>query len=252
MLGRRLGPGRSGTQLGVILGFAWAAYPFTDYALQSNSNDALVAALVVWALVLFRSPVWRAVMLGLSIAVKFAPLPLIPLFAAGESGLATRPEGSTSRLRRLRPVALFGLALAGVLAIMLALPAIDPGLSTFYDRTIKSQIDRTSPFSVWGQDHSLEWLQTAVKIFAIGLAVLVAFVPRRRSLAQVAALAAAVLIAVELTAEHWFYLYIPWFFGLALAGLTAATKASSSATVTDSSVARAPGMRREKIAASAR
>ncbi len=102
---------------------------------------------------------------------------------------------------------------------MLALPAVDPGLATFYDRTVKSQVDRTSPFSIWGQDHSLEWLQTVVKALAVGLALLVAFVPRRRSLVQVAALAAAVLIAVQLTAEHWFYLYIPWFFGLAITGL---------------------------------
>jgi len=252
MLGRRLRPGGDGTRFGVILGFAWAAYPFTDYALQSNSNDALVAALLVWALVLFASPIWRVVMLGLSIATKFAPLPLVPLFAVGSSGLLSRGDPPRSLLARLRPVALFGAGLIVVLGLMLALPAVDPGLATFYDRTIRSQIDRTSPFSIWGQDPSLEWLQTAVKIFAIGLAVLVAFVPRRRSLAQVAALAAAVIIAVELTADHWFYLYIPWFFGLALAGLVAATSPSSSATVTDSSVASAPGTRREKIAASAR
>ena len=135
---------------------------------------------------------------------------------------------------------------------MLILPAVDPGLATFYDRTIKSQIDRTSPFSIWGQESSLEWLQTVVEAFAVGLALLVAFLPRRRSLAQVAALAAAVMIAVELTADHWFYLYIPWFFGLALAGLTAETRPSSSVTVTESSVASAPGIRREKIPASAR
>jgi hypothetical protein len=252
MLGRRLRSGSDGTRFGVILGFAWAAYPFTDYALQSNSNDALVAALLVWALVLFASPIWRGVMLALSIATKFAPIPLAPLFAAGESGLLSRGDGSRSLLRRLRPVALFGAALIVVLALMLVLPALDPGLGTFYDRTIKSQIDRTSPFSIWGQEDSLEWLQTAVKVFAIALAVVVAFVPRRRSLAQVAALSAAVLIAVELTAEHWFYLYIPWFFGLAMAALVAATSSTSSATVTESSVASAPGIRREKITASAR
>jgi len=252
MLGRRLRPGPDGTRLGVILGFAWAAYPFTDYALQSNSNDALVAALLVWALVLFASPVGRAVMLALSVATKFAPLPLAPLFAAGETGLLSRsPETPTLR-RRLRPVLLFTAAFAVVIGLMLILPVVDPGISTFYDRTIKSQIDRTSPFSVWGQANSLEWLQTAVKVFAVGLALLVAFLPRRRTLPQVAALAAAVVIAVELTADHWFYLYIPWFFALALAGLTAATRASSSATVSESSVASAPGIRREKIPASAR
>ena len=102
---------------------------------------------------------------------------------------------------------------------MLALPAIDPGLASFYDRTVKSQVNRTSPFSVWGQDHSLEWLQTVVKAFAVGLALLVAFIPRRRTIPQIAALGAAVLIAIQLTAEHWFYLYIPWFFGLAITGL---------------------------------
>ena len=106
---------------------------------------------------------------------------------------------------------------------MLALPAIDPGLATFYDRTIESQIDRDSPFSVWGQDELLEWLQTMVKAFAVGLAVLVAFVPRAALAAAGRALSAAVLIAVQLTAEHWFYLYIPWFFGLAIMGLVAST-----------------------------
>jgi hypothetical protein len=251
MLGRRLRPGRDGTHLGVILGFAWAAYPFTDYALQSNSNDSLVAALLIWALVLFAFPVWRAALLGLSIATKFAPLPLVPLFAAGESGLLTREPGEPWR-PRLRSVALFVAAFAGTLALMLALPAVEPGLGTFWERTVESQIDRTSPFSIWGQEPSLEWLQTAAKVFAVALAVGVAFVPRRRSLGQVAALGAAVIIAVELTAEHWFYLYIPWFFGLLLAGLVTATSRSSSATVTASSVASAPGLRREKIAASDR
>jgi len=37
-------------------------------------------------------------------------------------------------------------------------------------------------------------------------------VPRGpRTVAQVAALGAAVLIALQLGAVHWFYLYIPWF-----------------------------------------
>ncbi len=199
-------------RLGVILAFAWAAYPFTDYALQSNSNDTLVAALLVWALVVFAAPVWRGVLLALSVATKFAPLPLLPLFAAGEAGFGAEPRGPKQRGQVGRGAALLPRRLRlSRSALMLILPALDPGLSGFYDRTVKSQIDRTSPFSIWGQDHSLEWLQTAVKALAVGLALAVAFVPRRRSLVQVAALAAAVMIAVELTAEHWFYLYIPWF-----------------------------------------
>jgi hypothetical protein len=252
MLGRRLRPGARGTRLGVAFAFAWAAYPFTDYALQSNSNDALIGALLVWALVLFASPIWRGFLLALAVAAKFAPLPLLPLFATGHTGLGERVEGRRWSLRTLRPLTLFSVAFVGAVVLMLALPAVDPGLATFYDRTIKSQIDRSSPFSVWGQDHSLEWLQTLVKALTVGLAILVAFLPRRRSLVQIAALAAAVIIAVELTAEHWFYLYIPWFFGLALPAVAVSTRRSSSLTASLSSVASAPGRSRVKVAASER
>jgi hypothetical protein len=73
------------------------------------------------------------------------------------------------------------------------------------------QLSRPSPFSVWGQVESLGWLQTTMKACAALLAALAAFVPRRADLRQLAALGAAVLLAVELTATHWFYLYIVWF-----------------------------------------
>jgi hypothetical protein len=204
---------RDGNALGITLAFAWATYPFTDYALQSNSNDTLVAASLVWAIVFFASPVGRGVFLAIGTMAKFAPLGLFPLFAAGERGLADRFEGGWL-FPRIRAVFAFTLAFLLVGALLLAHPAVDPGLADFYDRSLKSQIDRTSPFSPWGQEPSLEWLQTVVRFAAAGLAVIVAFLPRRRSLRQVAALAAAVLIAAQLGVDHWFYLYIPWFAGL--------------------------------------
>ena len=45
--------------------------------------------------------------------------------------------------------------------------------------------------------------------------------PRRRTLVQIAALSAAVIIAVEITLEHWFYLYMPWFLGAMLLAMVA-------------------------------
>ncbi len=177
-LGRRLG----GNRLGIILGFAWAAYPFTDYALQSNSNDTLIAALLVWALAVFSSPIKRGALLALATLAKFAPLALAPLFAADHRGFLDRPAHAPPRRPRSCALALFSIAFLGGVALMLALPAIDPGLASFYDRTVKSQVNRTSPFSIWGQDHSLEWVQTIVKAFAVGLALLVAFIPRRRTI----------------------------------------------------------------------
>jgi hypothetical protein len=223
LLGRRMRRGREGRDLGVILVFAWAAYPYTDYVLQSNANDSLVPVLVLAALLLIASPVGRGGMTALAGLTKFAPLALAPLFAAGpRAGLAsTDPDTGERPLdrRRLRAATLYALAMAGVGALALLQTLLEPGLSTFWDRTIDQQINRESPFSIWGQEPSLEPLRTALLIATSGLAVLLAFVPRRRTLARIAALAAAVLIALQITAEHWFYLYIVWFFPLAVVAL---------------------------------
>ena len=55
----------------------------------------------------------------------------------------------------------------------------------------------------------------------------VAVVPWRRGLIEVCALAAAVLIALQLGINHWFYLYVPWFFGLVMAAVLGAHVASA-------------------------
>ena len=81
----------------------------------------------------------------------------------------------------------------------------------FWHDTIVRQADRSSPFSIWGLWGGLGLEQHAVQVLAVLLAVAVAFVPRRRGTVEVAALASAVMIAVELGLTHWFYLYIPWF-----------------------------------------
>jgi len=56
---------------------------------------------------------------------------------------------------------------------------------------------------------------------ALLLAVVVAFVPRRRDEVAVAALGAAALIALQLALEHWFYLYLVWFLPLSFVALLA-------------------------------
>jgi len=42
------------------------------------------------------------------------------------------------------------------------------------------------------------------------------FWPPRKTLGQLAATSAALLVGFELLQTHWFYLYIPWFFPLAM------------------------------------
>jgi hypothetical protein len=219
-LGRRLRPGEVGRRLGVILAFAWAACPYTAFALESNSNDSLVAALLVGAMLVLASPPGRGAMLALASATKFAPLALAPLFATFDSG---EGGGTPKPLKeRLPTIGLFAAALAATTLLVMAQTIIDPGIGTFWDRTIGFQAGRDSPFSVWGQT-SLGPLHVIVEVLVGALAVLVAFVPKRRDAITVAALGAAVMIAFQLTVDHWFYLYLPWFLPLlfvAMAGRT--------------------------------
>jgi hypothetical protein len=217
LIGRRLRRGRLGTELGIVLCFAWAACPYTAFALESNTNDALVSLGIVATLLCLTSPIARGITLGLSAMTKFAPLALGPLFATYGATAKTGPW-----LRRYAKVVIpFTIAFAITILVVCFQALQDPGLSTFWHRTIAEQGGRDSPFSVWGQDHSLGWLQAVVKAAVVGLALLVAFRPRRRDHVTVAALGAAVMIGMQLTVDHWFYLYIPWFLPFLLIALLA-------------------------------
>jgi hypothetical protein len=64
---------------------------------------------------------------------------------------------------------------------------------------------------LWGQAPSLGALQDIARLAAIALALALAFFPRTKSPLQVAALAAAIVVAIQLGATHWFYFYVVWF-----------------------------------------
>jgi hypothetical protein len=216
-LGRRVRAGPEGTTLGIALAYAWLAYPFTMYTLGSSFNDGLVALLIVCCLLVLSSPPARGALTSLAGLTKFGPLILAPLFAAGHGE------------RRPRALILFAVAfLAAAAAVTLPLLP-HGGFRELYDRTLGYQASRGSPFSVWGQAPSLHFLQTVSKVFALGLAAVFFFVPRRRSTLQVAALAAALLIAVQVTANHWFYPYVTWFAPLVLVALFAQRRGPESA-----------------------
>jgi hypothetical protein len=121
---------------------------------------------------------------------------------------------------RMRSWAWFSVAFV-VVAAVLVVPFIPVkgGFDTFWSQTIGFQFTRESPFSVWGQNPSLDPLLSLAKLGVVWLAVMVAFVPRQRTIAQVAALGAAVLIATQAIAIHWFYLYIDWFVPFVLVAL---------------------------------
>jgi hypothetical protein len=242
-LGLRIRPGPEGRKLGATLAFGWAAFPYTAYVLESNSNDSLVAMLLVAMLLVLARPVARGALAALATLTKFAPALLVPMlmtYRPGEAGIESVSSaggadegGVEDSLARSAPptpatgpaVARFVLAFSVVAVLVMLWPAITPGLHSFYDRTIAYQANRDSPFSIWGQVSGLEPLRVAI-IAAVGiLALVLAFRPRAKTLTQVAALGAALLIGAQLTAEHWFYLYIVWFYPLLLVAMATAAKA---------------------------
>jgi hypothetical protein len=204
LLGRRVRPGPAGKRLAATLAFGWAAYPYTAYALLSNSNDTLVALFLVATLLALARPAARGTMAALATFTKFAPVVLLPMLA-------------TYGAKRWR----FVLAFAATAFAVMLWPSIDPGLHTFYERTIAYQAGRDSPFSIWGQVPALEPLRIAILVGVAFLALILAFRPKEKKLPQVAALGAALLIGVQLTMHHWFYLYIVWFYPLLLLAFTA-------------------------------
>ncbi|HWH09881.1 MAG TPA: hypothetical protein VG165_02040 [Solirubrobacteraceae bacterium] len=234
-----------GPTLGIALAYAWAAFPFTLYAAESNTNDALVAALLLATLLFAARPVRRGVLGALTGLTKFAPLALAPLLAT--HGLLEEP----SRARRARGLALFGVAFVATAAVV-SIPALaHDSLSLIYQRTVSYQATRPAPFSVWGLYGGLQWEQTAVQIAGVGLAIGLALVPRRPDVIGLAALCAAVLIAIELGVTYWFYLYIPWFFAPAIIALLGRFDDGSPADPLDARTAAADHTPVELIAAPA-
>ncbi len=203
-----------GPSLGVLLAYCWAAFPFTAYVLNCNTNDALVPLFLLAALLAAAHPARRGVLVALGGLTKFATLAVAPLFALhheSRSGDRTRAAGFVR----------FSLAFAVTAAVCL-LPVILHGQSPslVYDRTLGFQTSRGSPFSIWGL-YDLPGLQHVWQGLSVLLAVALALVPRRRDLVGLAACAAAIVIALQAGVTHWFYLYIVWFFPLVIFALLA-------------------------------
>ncbi len=213
LVGRRFG----GFHLGAMLAFAWAAYPFTQYASSSNTNDALLPCFLIWGFWLVSSPVGRGALCALSGLTKFASLVVAPLWL-------TYPDR--------RPSPRFALAFLAATVAAFSVVLLEPSplheLRVFWDRTITWQVGREAPWSLWdwGQYQArgipdLHLVQRVLQGVLVAGAIAAAFCPRRKSPLQLAALTAALLAGFELVLTYWLYTYIPWFYGFAAIALLA-------------------------------
>jgi len=231
LVGRRFG----GPLLGATLAFAWASWPFTQYASSSNTNDSIMPVLLVFGFLALTSDVARGAAVAVSGWTKFASLLLLPLWSG-------YPE---ARRPRNVALALLGFALATVLVffVLFLEPSPAHAARVFFDRTVRFQVGRDSPFSLWdwGQYHArglpdLHLVQRGLQALLVVGAVALGWWPRRRSPLRMAALTAVVLVGFELVLTHWSYLYLPWFFpfvAMALVGQLPGAKEPAPTVVED-------------------
>jgi hypothetical protein len=213
LVGRRFG----GLQLAAMLAFAWAAYPFTQYASMSNTNDAIMPCLLIFGFWLISSPVGRGAFAALSGLTKFASFVVAPLWL-------TYPNRRPS----LRFTVSFAVAALAALSVVLLEPSPLHELRVFWHRTVVFQIGRSAPFSLWDwrQYHAkglpnLHAIQRVLQGLLVVGALAAAFWPRVKSPLQLAALTAALLAGFEMVMTYWLYTYIPWFYAFAAIALLA-------------------------------
>jgi hypothetical protein len=213
LVGLRFG----GPRLAAVLGFAWAAYPFTQYVSNSNTNDAIMGCFLVWGFWLVSAPAARGAMAALSGLTKFASLVVAPLWL-------TYPGRRPSWRFALG----FAAATLAAFSILLLEPHLLHEAHVFFTRTFSFQIGRSAPWSLWDwrQYHArglpdLHVLQRVLQGLLIAGALVVAFFPRRKSPLQLAAFTAVLLAGFELVMTYWLYTYIPWFFSFAALALLA-------------------------------
>jgi len=200
-----------GARLAATLGFAWVAWPFSQYVSSSNTNDMIQPALLIFGFYFLSSPWLRGAFGALGALVKFSPLIVLPLCSG-------YPDARDGRSRRRF---LFGALVAAAASFVVLLFDPNPfhGAEIFVHHTFGYQFGRSSPFSLWDwrQYHAkgipdLHWVQRVLQLaLLVGAAVLYRW-PRYRSPLQMAAFTGALLVGFELVLTHWFYLYLPWFF----------------------------------------
>jgi hypothetical protein len=211
-----LGWSLRGPTEGVVLAYLWAAFPFTSFDLMSNSNDALVALLVVASLVAIRFAALRGVLGAFAGLTKFAPLGLAPLLMRG-TGPWPKPRG----------LILYASSYLFAIAAALSPVIVSGDWHWFWQHAISYQATRPAPFSIWGlwggYKQGLHLPEHIVLGATIALGLASPFLPRgERSMVQVAALGAAIIIGLQLGITYWFYLYIIWFFPLVVIALVLA------------------------------
>jgi Glycosyltransferase family 87 len=188
-------------EAGLRAALTWLAFPPLLITVSTGTTDPLLAAMLAVAVLLWRRPALCTGMLAVAGWFKFAPFVLVPVAIAPLRG--RRLAGA------LAAIALVSLPLIGLL---LALGGTGGPADMVH--SMSYQFTRGSFQSVWSA-LAIPGAQPVGQACVLGLIAGSALLLRRepelaRDRRRMAALSAAILMSLQLSADYWAFLYLAW------------------------------------------
>jgi len=179
-------------------------YLLLPYTAQMTGrvDHALPAALLLWAVLMYRRPLIAGIFLGLAAGLVYYPLFLLPLWCSFYWQRGVRP---------------FAIGVIGTLAVLVVLLTIG-GTESLVDhlrRMFGLFLPTKEPRGIWGLGWDPRWRLPVIVAFGI-LSSLFAAWPSPKNLGTLISCSAAVMVAVQFWHGYGGGLYIAWFLPLLL------------------------------------
>jgi hypothetical protein len=197
---------------------AFLSFPTLLITVSTGTTDVVLGALVMCAVVVWHRPGRSAALIATAGCFKLAPFALLPIWLAPLRG------------RRLVLAVLgVGAVLGATLALLVGVGGA-AGVSEML-RAVSFQLNRGSPQSLWAV-LGVQWLQPLAQALVLALIAGAAVrLGASRDLAsdrvRIAALTAAIMIALQLAADYWAFLYASWVAPLVVLTLLADVEAKA-------------------------
>jgi Glycosyltransferase family 87 len=218
-------------EAGLRAALAWLAFPPLLITVSTGTTDVVLAAMLLVAILLWRRPAACAGMLAFAGWFKLAPFALVPVALA------------PLRRRRLAgAIAAVALVSLAMVVLLLALGGVHGPQEMLH--AISYQFTRGSEQSLWSA-LGIDGLQPLAQGCVLGL-IAAAVVKLRREPAlakdrpRMAALTAAILIGLQLSADYWAFLYLAWFVPMVGVSLLADRGAAAETVLSHAPLGRAP------------
>ena len=218
-------------EAGLRAALGWLAFPPLLIIVSTGTSDVVLAAMLAIAVLLWRRPSLCTGMLAAAGWFKLAPFALLPVSLAPLRGR-----------RLVRALAAIALVSAPMLGLLVALGGLHGPADMIH--SVSYQFTRGSEQSVWSA-LGIDGLQPLAQAGVLGL-IAAAVVKLRlepelaHDRARMAALVAAILIGLQMSADYWAFLYLAWIMPMAGVSLLADRRAAAEAVEARAPLGRAP------------